>query len=122
MTAPAKNYVIDTTGPVVIVGPDGQSFEVDLNPGRADYVTTDGVEVWIERKTVKTRFLDAEGNQVGPWHQNLVPAIVWARHAGWRDPSDPDWWNDLVIEDVRANSRRKGEPWPDAPLGRGGAS
>jgi hypothetical protein len=64
------------------------------DPDRPDYVTPDGAEVWIERKSQKTRFLDAFGAQVGPVHRNLAPAIAWARVHGWRDPSLPEWFND----------------------------
>lgn len=102
MTRPEMNAAIYVDRPVTLTGPDGQSFEVNTDPNAPDYVTTDGVEVWIERKHQKTRFLDKDGNQVGPVHRNLVPAIVWARNEGWRNPSDPDWWNDAVIADVRA--------------------
>lgn len=102
---PARNYLIEVDHPVSITGPDGRSFAVDLSPDRPDYVTCDGVEVWMERKGQKTRFLDAAGEQVGPVHANLVPAVVWARHHGWRDPTSPDWWNDGVIDEVRRESR-----------------
>lgn len=61
----------------------------------------DGTEVWIERKHQKTRFLDCHGNQVGPVHANLAPAVVWARVQGWRDPSLPNWFNDGAIAELR---------------------
>lgn len=82
-----------------------QSAELVLNPDPADYVTTDGAEVWIERKGQKTLFIDASGSQVGPVHSNLGPAIVWARIHGWRDPSPPEWFNDVATSSYRA--RRK---------------
>jgi hypothetical protein len=89
-------------GPVHVVGRGGQRFEVNTEPDRPHFVTTDGVLVWMERKRQKTRFLDAEGNQVGPVAPNFVEAIVWARKQGWRDPSVPDWFNDAVIAEVAA--------------------
>lgn len=56
----------------------------------------------MERKHQKTRFLDRHGNQVGPVHGNLAPAIVWARTQGWRDPSLPQWFNDGAIAEASA--------------------
>jgi hypothetical protein len=99
---------VETDGPVHVHGPDGRSFETNLDPGRVDYVTTEGVEVYIERPAkgtkggTRTRFVDAGGNQVGPIQANLVPAILYARAQGWRDPTTPDWWNDACTEEVRA--------------------
>ncbi len=102
MKLPEKNYRIEVDHPVYLGGASHGLVELDLSPERPDYVTTDGVEVWIERKVQKTSFLDAEGNQVGPVHRNLVPAIVWAAAHRWRDPSSPDWLNDAVIAEVAA--------------------
>ena len=106
----AKNYLIKTDRPVFLGSADHAPEALDLSPDRPDYVTTDGVEVWMERKCQKTRFLDARGEQVGPVHRNLVPAIVWARSQGWRDPSLPDWFNDGAIAEVAAGG-------PPAPCG-----
>lgn len=103
MSAPVQNHRdIEVDHPVYLGGPGHAPCEVDTRHDRPDYVTTDGVEVWMERKRQKTRFLDAAGNQVGPVHCNLAPAVVWARAQGWRDPGLPDWFNDEAIADVAA--------------------
>jgi hypothetical protein len=34
----------------VLFGGEGTQAQLDLSPARPDYVTTEGVEVWIERK------------------------------------------------------------------------
>jgi len=99
---PEQNYRIETDRPVFLGGADRPPGALDLSPDRPDYVTTDGVPVWMERKGQKTRFLDAGGNQVGPVHRNLGPAVTWARAQGWRDPSMPDWFNDGCIAEVAA--------------------
>jgi hypothetical protein len=99
---PERNYQIEVSHPVLLGGAAYEPSELDLSPDRPDYVTADGVEVWMERKHQKTRFLDACGNQVGPVHRNLVPAIVWARAQGWRDPSLPQWFDDAAIAEVAA--------------------
>ncbi len=96
----AKNYRIETDRPVLLGGASREPAELDLSPDLPDYVTPDGVEVWIERKSQRTRFLDARGAQVGPVHRNLAPAIAWARAHGWRDPSLPEWFNDGAIAEV----------------------
>jgi hypothetical protein len=99
---PEQNYRIDVNHPVLLGGGGHAPAELDLNPERPDYVTTGGVEVWIERKGQKTRFLDACGRQAGPVHRNLAPAIIWARAHGWRDPSLPQWFNDGAIAEASA--------------------
>jgi hypothetical protein len=110
--APEQNFrdmVCDTD--VTIVGADGRSFVANLDPNRVDYVTPDGVEVWMERKRQKVRFLDAFGNQVGPVHANVVPAVIWATLNGWRDPSAPDWWNDQAYEQTKASAAGELGAW-----------
>jgi hypothetical protein len=97
---PEQNYRIEVSRSVLFGGGGRAPAELDLRPGRPDFVTTDGVEVWMERKRQKTRFLDCRGSQVGPVHCNLGPAIVWARAHGWHDPSLPEWFNDAVIAEV----------------------
>jgi hypothetical protein len=99
---PEQNYRIEVNHPVLLGGAPHDSAELDLSPDRPDYVTTDGVEVWMERKRQKTRFLDVAGGQVGPVHANLGPAVCWARAQGWRDPSLPQWFNDGAIAEVSA--------------------
>lgn len=110
--APEQNFrdmLTDTD--VVIVGADGRSFLANLDPNRVDYVTPDGVEVWMERKAQKVRFLDAHGNQVGPTHKNLVPALIWAALNDWRDPSSPGWWNDEAIAQAKASAAGELDAW-----------
>lgn len=118
---PTQNYRLAVNHPVFIggVAPDGTDrlTQCDLSPDLPDYITDEGISVWIERPAKgtkgqqKTRFVDADGNQVGRIHTNLVPAIVYAAHSGWRSPGSPDWFNDAVIEEVRAGG---------APLDRHG--
>ena len=103
---PEQNYRIESTRPVSFGGEGHAPAELDLRPDRPDYVTTDGVEVWIERKGQKTRFLDRDGSQVGPVHGNLGPAVVWARVHGWHDPAMPQWFNDGAIAEVSGQVRR----------------
>lgn len=96
-------------GPVKIVdGATGESYFANVDPDRVDYITDEGVEVWIERPAKgtrgdqRTRFVDRDGNQVGPIHDNLYPAAVHAAYYGWRDPSMPGWAQDASIRGVRA--------------------
>jgi len=109
---PEQNYRIEANHPVLLGGGGHAPAELDLSPDRPDFVTTDGVEVWMERKGQKTRFLDGHGNQVGPVHRNLAPAIIWARAHGWRDPSLPQWFNDAVIAEVSAGGAGMGSDTP----------
>lgn len=102
MSQPELNCRIEVDRPVFLGGDGHALTEIDTSPDRPAYITTDGVAVWMERKVQKTRFLDANGEQVGPVHKNFVPAIVWAVANGWRDPSSPDWWNDAVAAEVAA--------------------
>jgi hypothetical protein len=106
---PELNCRITVTSPVLLGGAGHAAAEIDVSPDRPDYVTTDGVEVWIERKGQKTRFLDADGNQAGPAHANLAAAVAWARMQGWRDPALPDWFNDGCIAEVRAGGAGAGQ-------------
>jgi hypothetical protein len=99
---PVQNYRLEVDHPVFLGGAAHEPTVLDLSPDRPDYVTADGVEVWIERKARKTRFLDACGSQVGPVHGNLAPAIIWARVHGRRDPSLPQWFNDGAIAEASA--------------------
>jgi hypothetical protein len=120
--AAAQNFRdIEVRDPVKIVdGTTGESYLADLNPDRVDYITDEGVEVWLERPAKgtrgeqRTRFVDRDGNQVGPIHVNLYPAIVYASYYGWRDPSMPKWAQDASIREVRANTtKHPGGAGPD---------
>lgn len=101
-------------GEVVLFGAVGCTpIALDLSPDRPDFMTSDGVLVWMERKKIKARFLDVEGKQIGPWHTNFVPAIIWALNEGWTDPTMPDWWNEACIAEVRNGGAQRG------PIGSG---
>lgn len=111
---------VEVDHPVTIADGVGLSFEVHLEPDRADYRTTDGVLVWmhdVKGKPAKKVFCDADGQQIGPVHPHMVGAITWAAYIGWRCPYSPDWWSDSVTAEVRANVRLR-EPkggrrwWP----------
>lgn len=122
---PIQAHHILVQGPVLVGGgPNGRLTELNLDPNLPDYVTTDGVGVWIERPAKgsrscqATRFVDVDNNQHGPVHKNFAPAIVWALNEGWRSPKGPDWLNDEGIAEVRAGGCPEGPfPWPDEPLG-----
>src|SRR5690242_16896536 len=77
---------------------------MQINPNPAtdppDYITPNGISLWMVRKGQRTHFIDRLLVQVGPTHANLVPAIVYAASRGWRDPYAPDWLNDGVIREV----------------------
>lgn len=53
--------------------------------GGATYLTDEGVQVWMHRKSSKVRFFDAQGEQVGPEQPNVFPAIVFAHYSNWQD-------------------------------------
>lgn len=78
---------------------------------QAAYVTTDGTPVWMWRKGQRVRFYDAAGEQVGPEHRNVCPAIVWAASNAWFDPTALELSLAVTIE-VRANSRQFNEKDP----------
>ncbi len=46
--------------------------------------------VWMMRKGVRVRFFDEEGNQVGPEHSNVAPAVAYAMSKGWRDAPESE--------------------------------
>ena len=50
----------------------------------APWVHADGRIVVMRRKGQRVRFFDHKGEQIGPEHRNVVPALVWA----WSDLSD----------------------------------
>lgn len=61
------------------------------------------VELW--RRGQQCRFYDGDGQQVGPEHRNVVPAIVWAYHeTEWVDSDAPAWLDAGVRREVRAKS------------------
>lgn len=73
--------------------------QIEINPnwgedygcGRVAYVVPEtGICVWMFRNGQRVRFYDARGNQVGPEHKNVMPAICWASGQAWIDPSNPN--------------------------------
>ena len=72
----------------------GFGRQYDLH-GRGDdcaYTNDEGGELWMYRRGRKIRFFDGAANQVGPEHDNIVPAIVWAFSNGWK-ANDAPWRN-----------------------------
>lgn len=119
---PIQEHAIIVNHPVLLGGgPDGGFDELNLDADLADYVTSDGVGVWIERPAKgsrggqATRFVDADGGQHGPVHKNFCPAIIWALNEGWRSPGSPDWLNDEAIAEVRAGGVGYIEGGPGRP-------
>lgn len=45
--------------------------------------TGDGRTLYMMRKGQRVRFYDKIGNQVGPEHTNVAPAISYAINRGW---------------------------------------
>lgn len=72
--------------------------------GHNPMVTDTGIEVWMWRKGQKVRFFDCNGQQVGPEHANVVPALlsVWKR--GWRCKDHPKWLQDGCIKEAQAST------------------
>ena len=49
----------------------------------AAYLTLAG-PVWMRRRGQRVRFFDQDGQQVGPEHANVAPAVAYALYAeGW---------------------------------------
>ena len=71
------------------------------------YITDGGVTVWMWRKGQRVRFLTAEGDQVGPEHRNVFPAICAASAAGWIDPANP-WLSMACTIEVRSQMHGAG--------------
>ena len=67
------------------------------------FVTCEGVAVTMWRKGQRVQFFDDDGNQVGPEHRNVAPAVVAAFADGWIDPSDLALSVACILE-VRANT------------------
>lgn len=59
----------------------------------------------MRRRGQRCRFYTDEGEQVGPEHANVSPAVVAAAHAGWWDLTAPAWLNAGVALEVRAGGR-----------------
>jgi hypothetical protein len=72
------------------------------------YVTDDGATVTMERgRYNRVRFYDEAGEQHGPEHSNVAPAVVYTAYHGWYDPTAPAWLNAGCIIEVRADTRFK---------------
>lgn len=73
------------------------------------YVTDPNrVEVWMWRKGQRVRFYDVDGNQIGPEHRNVAPAIVWAANEGWIDPDNVSLSCALNVDVRRLVNEQKG--------------
>ena len=63
------------------------------------YVTQpDHAPVWMYRRGQKVRYFSEAGEQVGPEHANVIPAVIWAAAHGWIDPSSVDLSIAVCIE------------------------
>jgi hypothetical protein len=63
----------------------------DYGCGRVAYVVPEtGVYVWMFRRGQRVRFYDTHGEQVGPEHKNVAPALYWAAANAWVDPFHPN--------------------------------
>jgi hypothetical protein len=92
-----------------------------INPGfgemyggpRPNYVTPpNGIAVWMWRQGQHVRFYDEHGNQVGPEHRNVVPAVVWAAAHQWIDPDNVNLSIGCILE-VRRQMEWRGSKSPD---------
>lgn len=92
-----------------------------INPGYGEmygpgphYVTPpNGIAVWMWRKGQHVRFYDEHGNQVGPEHGNVAPAVCWAAGQGWIDPEAVNLSIACIIE-VRAEAEKRVRMTPEA--------
>ena len=66
------------------------------------FITDAGVSVWMWRKGQRVRFLTADGEQVGPEHSNVFPAMLSAFAAGWQDTNLSRIANAICRAEVRA--------------------
>lgn len=54
-------------------------------PQSVSYNTPDG-PVWMRRRGQRVRYYNAAGDQVGPEHSNVAPAVGYAQQQGWLNP------------------------------------
>lgn len=79
------------------------------------WCTPDRRLVEMQRKGQRVRFFDTEtGEQVGPEHRNVVPAMCAAAFAGWLDCNAPAWLAAGMVREVREKARLKGQK-PTSP-------
>lgn len=76
--------------------------------GELCYDTAEHGRVWAHRKGCKVRFFDAAGVQVGPEQPNVFPAIVYAHHQGWSDPTLSRVENNRLRREVHERTRLPG--------------
>lgn len=67
------------------------------------YRLPDGRVVSMQRRTIRVRFFDEAGKQVGPELPNVAPAIAYAASQSWWDLDAPGWLNIGIINEVAAN-------------------
>jgi hypothetical protein len=93
-----------------------QETSQPINPGFGQmygrgphYVTPpNGLAVWMWRKRQRVRFYDEKGNQVGPEHKNVVPAVIWAAANGWIDPESVNLSIGCIVEVREQIDKRSG--------------
>lgn len=73
--------------------------------GPTPYITTEGVVVVLRRKAQRCRFVNHQGEVVGPEHRNVVPAIIWASANGWTDPSMPTWLANAMRDEIQKGTK-----------------
>ena len=66
----------------------------------------DADRVWMFRKGQRCRFYTADGQQVGPEHRNVVPAIRWAHAQGWIDSTIPAWLDQGIKREIATGGIR----------------
>lgn len=74
-----------------------------------EYVTPDGIAVWMWRNGQKVRFYDARATQVGPEHRNVYPAQIWAAFNAWISPTSPNLSLACITEVRRQVAERTSE-------------
>jgi hypothetical protein len=72
--------------------------------------------VWMWRRGQRVRFFDAQGNQVGPEHKNVVPALIYAAANCWIDPEEPWWSLCHSLEVLGQIGEKRGTDWVVAQI------
>jgi hypothetical protein len=71
-----------------------------------EFVLNDGRTVRMYRNRNAVRYYDTNGEQVGPEHRNVVPALVWAwAQPDWHDPSTPPWLLTGIRREIASSKR-----------------
>lgn len=83
--------------------PFGQFYA--CSPERPSHLSPDG-PLWMRRKGQRVRFFDEAGQQVGPEHRNVAPALIYAAFQGWIDPRCPAI-SAMLNAGIRAENTRR---------------